>query len=575
MTAVRDVLTHLDFKKANELQNALVHKLAEAPGSPVEGQIYYDTAAHKLYYRSNSAWVSADASAIVAGNALTRTGDTLDVAPGTGLEISADTIRIAAAAAGEGLAGGGGSALSVTAGAGIEVTGDAVRINATAAGAGLTGGGGSALAVGDGNGLTVNENDVAVNVGTGLEISADAVRIAAAAAGGGLTGGAGSALAVGAGTGITVNADDVAVNTAVIATREYVDSTAQGLDTKASVKYATAAALSPANTLAAGVLTATENGVLKVDGKEPEVGDRVLVKDEGEGKKDGIYTVTATGSAGAKYKLTRATDADVTGELTAGAYVYVEAGNTLAASGWVLKTTGTITIDTTAQEWIQFSGAGQITAGAGLTKTGNTLDAVANADESLIVNANDIQVNSAKVPFLAVANTFTKAQAIRIASGIPLSLGTAEADSWRLTIGAGVGDADIVTPGAATWVTGGKLELASGSGKDIAIDAQGSGVIKVNENRITLVADPTSAQDAATKAYVDARTYSASIGDGAKTEITVEHKLGSEDVDVTVRYAGGTKALVDVAWAVSTADKIILYFNTAPAAEALRVKVSK
>lgn len=111
----------------------------------------------------------------------------------------------------------------------LEISSDTVRISADAAGAGLTGGAGSALAVGAGTGITVNANDVALSAsvagaalthtagvldvatGAGLEISSDTVRIAAAAAGSGLTGGAGSALAVGAGNGITVNADDVAL----------------------------------------------------------------------------------------------------------------------------------------------------------------------------------------------------------------------------------------------------------------------------------------------------------------------------------------------------------------------------
>jgi hypothetical protein len=51
-----------------------------------------------------------------------------------------------------------------------------------------------------------------------------------------------------------------------------------------------------------------------------------------------------------------------------------------------------ITLDTTALGFTQFSGAGQITAGAGLTKTGNTLNVVANADGSIVVNADDVQV---------------------------------------------------------------------------------------------------------------------------------------------------------------------------------------
>jgi hypothetical protein len=46
---------------------------------------------------------------------------------------------------------------------GLEISSDTIRIAAVAAGAGLTGGGGSALAVGAGTGVTVNANDVAID----------------------------------------------------------------------------------------------------------------------------------------------------------------------------------------------------------------------------------------------------------------------------------------------------------------------------------------------------------------------------------------------------------------------------
>jgi hypothetical protein len=68
----------------------------------------------------------------IAGNALTWTNGVLDVAPGTGLEISSDTLRIAAAAAGAGLTGGAGSALAVGQGAtygGVTVNADDIDIN--------------------------------------------------------------------------------------------------------------------------------------------------------------------------------------------------------------------------------------------------------------------------------------------------------------------------------------------------------------------------------------------------------------------------------------------------------------
>jgi phage-related tail fiber protein len=73
-------------------------------------------------------------------------------------------------------------------------------------------------------------------------------------------------------------------------------------------------------------------------------------------------------------------------------FTFVEAGTTNADSGWVLTTDGTITLGTTALAFTQFSGAGQITAGAGLTKTGNTLDVVTASATRIVVNADSIDL---------------------------------------------------------------------------------------------------------------------------------------------------------------------------------------
>lgn len=102
--------------------------------------------------------------------------------------------------AGDGLSESPAGTFNVATGTGLEISSDAVRIAAAAAGAGLTGGAGSALAVGAGNGITVNADDVA---------------LASSTAGAGLTYTTG-VLAVGAGTGISVAADAVAIDTGVV-----------------------------------------------------------------------------------------------------------------------------------------------------------------------------------------------------------------------------------------------------------------------------------------------------------------------------------------------------------------------
>lgn len=161
------------------------------------------------------------------------------------------------------------------------------------------------------------------------------------------------------------------------ANKQYVDSVATGLDFKQSVRLATAAAL-PANTAAgSGVgktLTADANGALSVDGVAVAVGNRILVKDETPASDNGIYVVTDAGSAGTPYILTRATDFDQNAEVTAGSFMFVEEGTANADTGWVMTTNNPVTVDTTGLVFAQFSSATPIVGGAGILKTGQTLD---------------------------------------------------------------------------------------------------------------------------------------------------------------------------------------------------------
>ena len=50
-------LTNLNLNK-NEIQNAVIQPLAQAPASPVEGQLYYDSTNHKLKQYNGTAWIT-------------------------------------------------------------------------------------------------------------------------------------------------------------------------------------------------------------------------------------------------------------------------------------------------------------------------------------------------------------------------------------------------------------------------------------------------------------------------------------------------------------------------------------
>lgn len=154
------------------------------------------------------------------------------------------------------------------------------------------------------------------------------------------------------------------------ATKAYVDANVQGLDSKGSVRAATTANI-------------TLSGPQTIDGVAVVAGDRVLVKDQTTQSANGIYIVAA-GAWG------RAGDADTWNELVS-AYTFVESGTVNADNGFTCTVDAGGTLGTTNVTWTQFSGAGQITAGAGLTKTGNSIDVVGAANR-IIVNADNIDI---------------------------------------------------------------------------------------------------------------------------------------------------------------------------------------
>jgi hypothetical protein len=160
------------------------------------------------------------------------------------------------------------------------------------------------------------------------------------------------------------------------ATKGYVDALAQGIDAKASVVVATTANI-------------TLSGTQTIDGVAVSVGDRVLVKDQSTASGNGIYLV-ASGS------WTRTTDADTYAELVA-AFTFVEKGTTNADSGFICTIDAGGTLGSTSITWAQFSGAGQITAGDGLTKTGNTLNVGTASSSRIVVNSDNIDLASSGV----------------------------------------------------------------------------------------------------------------------------------------------------------------------------------
>ena len=183
-----------------------------------------------------------------------------------------------------------------------------------------------------------------------------------------------------------------------LANKTYVDQVAQGLDTKPSCKLATTGNLTATysnGSLGVGA-TLTNSGTqatLTIDSTAANLDDRVLVKDQTTRTQNGIYVVTNVGGASSNWVLTRATPEDQPAELSGGAFVFVEEGVLNANNGYTFTHTGAPTFGTTDLDVSQFSGAGQITAGAALTKSGNQLD-VAVDNSSVEVSTDALRVKA-------------------------------------------------------------------------------------------------------------------------------------------------------------------------------------
>lgn len=137
------------------------------------------------------------------------------------------------------------------------------------------------------------------------------------------------------------------------ATKQYVDAARLGMDCKASVRVATTGNI-------------TLSGLQTIDGVALTAGDRVLVKDQTDAAKNGIY-------AAASSAWVRTEDADSSAKVTPGLFTFVEQGTVNADSGWILSTDRTITLGVTALTFVQFSGAGQLVAQDGLYQSGNLI----------------------------------------------------------------------------------------------------------------------------------------------------------------------------------------------------------
>ena len=195
------------------------------------------------------------------------------------------------------------------------------------------------------------------------------------------------------------------------ANKGYVDGVAQGLDVKDSVV---------ATTTGNGTLSSAFANGQTIDGVSLSTNDRILLKDQNTATENGIYKVNASGAPTRVDDLASGADA-------AGAFVFVEQGTVNAENGFVCTSNkGSAVVGTNNLTFAQFSGAGQIIAGNGLDKSGNTLSLDLKSNGGVVIESTELAVDlsaSSITGTLAISDGgtgSTSASAARTALGVAI-----------------------------------------------------------------------------------------------------------------------------------------------------------
>jgi hypothetical protein len=233
------------------------------------------------------------------------------------------------------------------------------------------------------------------------------------------------------------------------ATKEYADSISSGLTFKDNVKVAT-------------VGNSSLSGLNDIDGIGVISGDRIFAFSQTNEAENGIY-IAASGS------WTRATDFNTTTNITSGSFIFIANGNVNGNSGYVCNISSTIsTVGSDPITFSKFSSAGQLYAGNGILKDGNTLSLKPKTDGGIVADTTGASINLSKS---------------LIAGTLPISKGGTGATNLDDLITLGqhtIGNyVENITSGNGISVTGANAEKST---VNLSVDTKANGGLTFDAN---------------------------------------------------------------------------------------------
>lgn len=319
-------------------------------------------------------------------------------------------------------------------------------------------------------------------------------------------------------------------------TKEYVDGVAQGIEVKDSVDV----------TDTSGIDLTSSSDPNPIDGYTLQDGDRILLQSQGDATENGIYVAS---TAADPTTWTRAEDFNESDNVVSGSFTFVEKGNNNAGISYIVSTNDPIDLGNDLITFTQFSSSGEILAGDGLNKSGNTFSTVVSDFAGTFLSdngSNDLQVNT--------------------------STGIVDNGSGSLQIDIGVSDggSDLATTNPVTGINfGSSLNVTDDTGSGdtrVTVDVdtaastslevtEGGSTVNSNTNSINLSSNLNAVNDGNGQVTISAPNNEIQdavfngVLAGTQTLINVTYDDANNEVDYVVdddlsKYDNSTSAFI-------------------------------